>query len=122
MNVNAVSMSSNGLELQGSEILTNPSVSRIRPRADNKVDIGSASKRIKTLFYTTLDPLPGGGVGPFLPLNGSSAMAGTLAMGTNNISNIGTISGATNSRIADNILSNAGTGVAGNCLHSFRQK
>ena len=32
-------------------------------------------------------------------------MSGTLAMGTNNITNVGTLSGATYSRTADNILS-----------------
>ena len=32
-------------------------------------------------------------------------MSGALAMGTNNITNVGTLSGATNSRTADNILS-----------------
>ena len=32
-------------------------------------------------------------------------MSGALAMGTNNISNVGSLSGATNTRTADNILS-----------------
>ena len=39
-------------------------------------------------------------------------MAGAIAMAANNVINVGTISGAVNSR-ADNIVSNTGTGTAG---------
>lgn len=39
---------------------------------------------------------------------------GDLDLAGHNITNVGTISGATNSRTADNIVSSAGNGVAGN--------
>ena len=41
-------------------------------------------------------------------------MSGALAMGTNNITNVGTLSGATNSRTADNILSSTVNPTYGN--------
>lgn len=50
--------------------------------------------------------------GAFLPLAGG-AMTGAIVMGANNISGVGSISGATNSRTADNIVSNTSTGIAG---------
>ena len=42
-------------------------------------------------------------------------MAG-IAMGTNNITNVGTISGSTNSRSANNIVSHAGVGPVNNVV------
>jgi hypothetical protein len=47
-----------------------------------------------------------------LPLAGGT-MSGTINMSTNNITNVGSISGSTNSRTADNIVSNSGTGGSG---------
>lgn len=47
-----------------------------------------------------------------LPLAGGT-MSGAIAMASNNITNIGTISGTTNSRSADNIVSCTGSSVAG---------
>ena len=55
--------------------------------------------------------------GPFLPLAGGT-MTGVIAMGTNNITNIGNISGAVNTRTADNIVSNIGISTSGN-ISSF---
>ncbi len=55
----------------------------------------------------------GSSLSQYLPLAGGT-MTGDIVMGTHNITNAGTISGATNSRTADNIVSNAGAGVAGN--------
>lgn len=49
-------------------------------------------------------------VGSYLPLAGGT-MSGDIAMGTHNLLNAGTISGAANSRTADNIVSNAGASV-----------
>lgn len=51
--------------------------------------------------------------GGYLPKSGGT-MTGSIGMGTNNLTNVGTISGATYSRTADNIVSNASTGVANN--------
>lgn len=53
--------------------------------------------------------------GPFLALTGGT-MSGAIAMGTNNLSNIGTISGATNSTIANNIVSNSGSSTSGDLV------
>jgi hypothetical protein len=46
-------------------------------------------------------------------LKSGGTMSGPIAMGTNNITNAGTISGAVNSRTADNIISCATSGVSG---------
>ena len=46
-------------------------------------------------------------------LKSGGTMTGAIAMGTNNITGIGTLSGATISRSADNIVANTGTGTAG---------
>lgn len=50
---------------------------------------------------------------PFLPLAGGS-MTGSIAMGTNNLTNVGTLSGASNSRTADNIVSCGSTAGSNN--------
>ena len=42
-----------------------------------------------------------------------ATLSGVLVMGGNNITGVGTISGATNSRTADNIVSNTGTVIVG---------
>src|SRR5205814_1828612 len=51
--------------------------------------------------------------GPYLPLAGGT-MAGSIAMGTNNITNVGSLSGAANTRSVDDIVANAGASVNGN--------
>lgn len=56
-------------------------------------------------------------VGTYLPLAGGT-MSGDIAMATHNITNIGSVSGATNSRTADNIVSNAGASTSGH-MSSF---
>lgn len=48
----------------------------------------------------------------YLPLAGGT-MSGSIALGTNNLSNVGAISGATNSCLADNIVNNVGSSVTG---------
>ncbi len=104
-----------GFERAGTQTVTSTGVSLVRPRDTNDVDIGTSTKRFKTVYYTNLDPVPGGGVGgPFLPLDGSAAMTGDIAMATNDLLNIGSISGATISRTADNIVSNSGASTTGN--------
>lgn len=55
--------------------------------------------------------------GPFLPLAGGT-MAGDIAMGTNDLLNVGTISGATISRGANDIVSNIAGSTSGD-LASF---
>ena len=60
-------------------------------------------------IYTLSTSVAGG----YLPLAGGT-MTGSIAMGASNLTNVGNISGATNSRPADNIVSNTGTGVSGN--------
>lgn len=52
-------------------------------------------------------------LGSYLPRSGGT-MTGSIDMITNNLMNVGTISGATNSRTADNIVSSNANGVAGN--------
>ena len=47
-------------------------------------------------------------------LKSGDTMSGALAMATNNITNVGLLSGATNSRTVDNIVSNIGVSVSGN--------
>ena len=54
---------------------------------------------------------------PYLPLAGGT-MAGAIAMGTNSITNVGSLSGAVNTRTADNIVSNSGSSTSGD-LCSF---
>lgn len=157
----------------------------IRPRDTNDSDIGTSSKRYKTIYYTSLDPAPAGvasvvaangfgaSAGPALTLtvtpvgvlksNGTSlalatapditsyaltgfvsgagsvdskdsllgalekldgndslallktggAMSGPIAMATQNITNVGSISGATISRTADSICGVNGTPLGG---------
>jgi len=77
---------------------------------DNLVSFSSSQKVIKDTGISA-------STGPWLPLTGGT-MSGDIAMGTHNITNIGTLSGATNSRTADNIVSNTGTGTLNN-LASF---
>ena len=50
------SAQASGMELQNDECVTLSSVQRIRKK-NNEVDLGSASKRFKTLYYTQLDPI-----------------------------------------------------------------
>lgn len=59
--------------------------------------------------------------GPWLPLAGGT-MSGSIAMGTNNITNVGNLSGATNSRTADNIVSNTGSGTLNNLVSFVSDK
>ena len=47
-------------------------------------------------------------------IKSDDTMTGALAMATNNITSVGILSGATNSRTADNIVSNTGVSVSGN--------
>ena len=55
MNVNGVSLNQSGLQYdQGAETVTVAGLTRIHPRDDNQVDLGSASKRFKTIFYSNL--------------------------------------------------------------------
>lgn len=53
----------------------------------------------------------------YLPLAGGT-MSGSISLAANNLTNIGLISGAANSRTADNIVSNSGSSTSGN-LASF---
>jgi len=107
MDINGVSTRNNsGLERVGNESVTLPQVSKIRPRETNIVDIGSATKRVKNIFYQSLDPVPGGAVGGYLALDGSTTMSGDIKV---NITNVGSLSGGTNNRSADNIVSNSGS-------------
>ena len=76
--------------------------------ADNLVSFDSLQKVIKDTGISSLS-------GPWLPLTGGT-MNGNIAMSTHNITNVGTLSGATNSRTADNIVSNTGTGVLDNIV------
>ena len=81
-------MNNSGFQFSVDQSTTLPSLKRVLPNATNDVDLGSSSKRIKTLYYPTLDPVPGGGVGgPFLPLDGTSTMTGNLNLGTKDIYN-----------------------------------
>ena len=54
---------------------------------------------------------------PYLPLAGGT-MVGAIAIGTNSITNVGSLSGAINTRTADNIVSNSGSSTSGD-LCSF---
>jgi len=62
---------------------------------------------------TTYTVATTGDLASYLPLAGGT-MTGSIALGANNITGVGSISGATNSRTADNILSCATNGVLGN--------
>jgi hypothetical protein len=53
-------------------------------------------------------------LGAYLPLDGSGTMAGDVKMGGQSVTGIASVAGPTNSRTADNIVSNTSTGVAGN--------
>ena len=76
MNVNAVALNQSGLQYdQGSETTTVAGLTRIHPRDDNQVDLGSASKRFKTIFYSNLSPSI---VGAYLPLAGGTMSGVTL--------------------------------------------
>ena len=59
--------------------------------------------------------------GPFLPLAGGR-MTGVIAMATNSITSVGKISGATNTRTADNIVSNIGASTSGNLAKYVRNQ
>jgi hypothetical protein len=86
----------------------------IHPRDNNDADIGTASKRFKTIYYTTLDPVPGAVVGGYLALDGSTTMAGDIKMGTNDITGVGQVAGATVTRDADAIVAyNSATATPG---------
>lgn len=68
------------------------------------------------LHYATVgggDKVVTTGGAAYLPLAGGT-MTGSIALGTNNLTNVGSISGVTNSRTADNILSCTTNGVSGN--------
>ncbi|MES2216592.1 MAG: hypothetical protein V4481_04835, partial [Patescibacteria group bacterium] len=84
----------------------------IRPRDDNDSDLGTASKRYKTVHYVSLSPVPGASVGGYVALDGSTTMAGDLKVATYNVA------GSVNSRLANDIISNSSTAVPGN-LASF---
>ena len=70
-----------GFEFVNDQSTTIKPLKRILPNITNDVDIGSTTKRVKTLYYTALDPIPGGGSGgPFLELAGGT-MTGALNVG-----------------------------------------
>lgn len=48
----------------------------IHPRDNNDSDIGTSAKRYKTLYYTTLDPVPSGTAASVVAANGFGAAAG----------------------------------------------
>jgi hypothetical protein len=103
MNVNGVSTNLSGFDELGSEAVTQSQITRVRPRADNNVDLGSSTKRFKTLFYETLNPVPGGGSGgPFLPLDGSSPMTNNFPAGGHELQNVSAIRGSTTNVIIGN--------------------
>lgn len=94
MDVNGFPTSQSGFNFSyGSDFNTSvPSLKRVLPAVTNDLDIGSNAKRVKCLYYTTLDPIPGGGVGgPFLALDGSTTMAGDVKLNGNNVTNFGTL-------------------------------
>ena len=56
---------SSGFNLQNREVLADSNSTRVRPREDATCDLGSTTKRFKTLFYQSLDPqIPSGALGP----------------------------------------------------------
>ena len=70
-----------GFEFVNDQSTTIKPLKRILPNITNDVDIGSTTKRVKILYYTALDPIPGGGSGgPFLELAGGT-MTGALNVG-----------------------------------------
>ena len=81
---------------------------------DNLVSFSGSQKVIKDTGISA-------STGPWLPLAGGT-MSGDIAMGTNNITNVGTLSGSTNSRTADNIVSNTGTGTLNNLVSFVSDK
>jgi len=100
-----------GFSFDGDATITSDAaVTSILPAEDNKVDLGSASKRFKNIYWASLTPDPGTA---YLPLAGGT-MSGEIKLATNNLTNVGSISGASKTRTADNILSCATDGVSGN--------
>ncbi|HRP36812.1 MAG TPA: hypothetical protein PLS50_03305 [Candidatus Dojkabacteria bacterium] len=75
---------------------------------DNLCSFSSLQKVIKDTGISA-------STGPWLSLAGGT-MSGDITMGTHNITNVGTLSGATNSRTVDNIVSNTGTGALNNIV------
>lgn len=166
-----------GVNFDGANtVTTEDGVTEILPEQDNKVDLGSPTKRYKNIYWSSLTPFPGDG---YLKLDGSTPMQGNLqvginavnlttssdlitpqagtinlcqtgnrlrfvdsgsvvhdlaetkelaakldlaggtmsgdiALGTHNLTNVGNVSGSTNTRNANDIVSCATNGVAGN--------
>ena len=85
-------------------------MTKILPLEDNKVDLGSPLKKFKNIYYASLTPDPGTG---YLPLVGGT-MQGGIDLGAHELKNIGSLSGGSNTRAANDILSCATNGVSGN--------
>ena len=108
MNVNGVSLNQSGLQYnQGTDSVTVSALKRIRPTEDNDVDLGSPTKRFKTIHYTSLNPSI---AGAYLPLAGGT-MSGAINMNGSGLTNVVSItqpSANSNIRIG-NTIANTGT-------------
>lgn len=101
-----------GFNFDGAETVTvEESVTEILPSDDNKVDIGSPTKRFKNIYYASLNPDPSTG---YLPLTGGT-MSGGISLGGQYLANVSTLSGSGGvTRLADNVVSNNGASTSGN--------
>lgn len=86
-------------------VTTDHDVTKILPDEDNKIDLGSPSKKFKNIYYSSLTPDPGTG---YLPLTGGT-MSGAINMGSQEINNCTGFRVSTNSiLIGDSKTSNDG--------------
>lgn len=77
-----------GFDFDGAKTLTvKNGVTKILPDQDNKVDLGSPSKKFKNIYYESLTPDPGVN---YLPLAGGT-MSGNINMGNNDLKEVSAI-------------------------------
>ena len=96
-------------------VTTEKDVTTILPAEDNKVDLGSAAKRFKNIYWSSLTPDPGTG---YLPLTGGT-MTGAIDMNSHELKNATTISGQFTTKQVDSIVISAGSSTAGNVATYF---
>ena len=82
------SVITDGFDFDGAQTVTTKNgVTKILPNEDNKVDLGSPSKKFKNIYYQSLNPDPTTG---FLPLSGGT-MSGNINMGNNDLKEVSAI-------------------------------
>lgn len=94
---------------------TEQDVTKILPFDDNKVDLGSPSKKFKNIYYSSLTPDPGTG---YLPLIGGT-MSGGIDLGAHELKNVSTLSGPFTTRDVDDIVSGGNSSTMGNVAVYF---